>query len=136
MKNILWKIAGFILVGLAYIGIITPGLPFSIFVVGAAYCFSKSSPAMHDWIYNHKLFGSFITNWTSYKVFPKIAKLTMIAMMASSLIIMWFSTHNEKAIIYVSITMLTVIIWSWRYPSSKVEHDKRVMTNKRIGWFS
>jgi uncharacterized membrane protein YbaN (DUF454 family) len=135
MKNFLWKAAGFILLGFAYIGVITPGIPFSIFIVGAAYCFSKSSPAMHDWIYNHKLFGPFITNWTHYKVFPKIAKLSMIAMMISSLLIMWFSTYNEKAILYASITMLLVVIWGWRYPASREEHELRVKTNKRIGWF-
>jgi uncharacterized protein len=135
MKNILWKIGGFICVGLAYIGVITPGIPFSIFIVMAAYCFSKSSPAMHAWIYNHKLFGPFITNWTSYKVFPAKAKLMMVAMMSSSLVIMWFTTHNIKAIAYAGITMLLVAIWAWRYPSSVIEYQTRILSEKRIGWF-
>lgn len=135
MKNILWKIAGFILLGLAYIGIITPGVPFSIFIVGAAYCFSKSSPVMHNWIYNHKLFGPFITNWTHYKVFPFKAKIMMCLMMISSLIIMWFTTHNPPAILYTSITMLIVVIWGWRYPGSLEEYNNRILVNKKIGWF-
>lgn len=67
IKNLFWNIIGVILVGIAYIGVITPGLPFSPFLVGAAYCFSKGSKRMHNWLYNHKLFGTFLTNWVDKK---------------------------------------------------------------------
>lgn len=56
MKKLLWQCLGFLSLGMAYIGIITPGLPYSPFVVFAAYCFAKSSPKMHAWIMNHKTF--------------------------------------------------------------------------------
>jgi len=52
MKKLFWKILGFLSLGMAYIGVITPGIPYSIFVVFAAYCFSKGSERMHAWIYN------------------------------------------------------------------------------------
>ena len=90
---------------------------------------------MHNWIYNHKLFGPFITNWTHYKVFPIKAKYLMVGMMASSLIIMWFTTHNEKAVLYAGITMFLVVIWGWRYPGSIKEYDNRIELHKKIGWF-
>jgi len=134
MKNILWKISGFVCLGMAYVGVITPGIPFSIFIVGAAYCFSKSSKKMHDWIYNHELFGPFITNWTNHSVFPQKAKFMMVAMMSSSLVIMWFATHNLKAIMYTGITMLLVVIWGWRFPVSLEEYEMRKLKDKKIGW--
>ena len=62
LKKALWLTLGFISLGLAYLGVILPGLPFSIFLVFAAYCFAKSSDRMHAWIYNHKHFGPFLTN--------------------------------------------------------------------------
>ena len=77
MKQWLWKIAGFILLGIAYLGVVTPGLPFSPFLVGSAVCFSKSSPTMHAWLYNHKLFGPFLTNWMAKRVFPLRLKYAM-----------------------------------------------------------
>jgi uncharacterized membrane protein YbaN (DUF454 family) len=134
MKKLLWKILGFLSLGMAYIGIVTPGIPFSIFLVFAAYCFAKSSPKMHDWLYNHPRFGPFLTNWTQKKVFPTKGKYLMILVMSSSLVILWFTTYNIKAVIYSGISMLLVAIWAWRFPGSLEEYQHRKDNNKRIGW--
>lgn len=134
MYRLFWKILGLLSLGMAYIGIITPGIPFSIFVVFAAYCFSKGSPKMHDWIYNHKMFGPFLTNWTERRVFPTRFKFVMIWMMMLSLGIMWASNIKTAGLVYTGITMLLVAIWAWRYPGSLEEYQNRKKHNKRIGW--
>ena len=118
MKKALWYSLGMLSLAMAYIGFIVPGIPFSIFLVFAAYCFARSSKKMHDWLYNHKWFGEFLTNWTNHRVFPLKAKYTMLAVMSSSLAIMWFTTGNIKAMIWAGVTMLVVAVWTWRYPSS------------------
>ena len=125
MKKYLWFTLGMLSLGMAYIGLVTPGIPFSVFLVFSAYCFSKSSKRMHDWLYNHKYFGPFLTNWVEYKVFPKKMKYMMVAVMSSSLAILWFTTHNWKAILGTGIAMAAVAIWAWRYPSSVEEAKKR-----------
>lgn len=125
MKRYLWLTLGMLSLGMAYIGIVTPGIPFSVFLVFSAYCFSKSSKRMHDWLYNHKHFGPFLTNWVEYKVFPLKMKYMMIAVMSSSLAILWFTTYNWKAVIGSGITMAIVAIWAWRYPSTIEEAKKR-----------
>ena len=125
MKRYLWFTLGMLSLALAYIGIVTPGIPFSVFLVFSAYCFSKSSKRMHDWLYNHKYFGPFLTNWTEHKVFPLKMKYMMIAVMSSSLAILWFTTYNWKAVIGSGITMAIVAIWAWRYPSTIEEANKR-----------
>ncbi len=84
VKKYLWTALGFCSLGMAYIGVITPGIPYSPFVVFAAYCFSKGSERMHRWIYNHKLFGPFLTNWGEKRVFPTKMKFFMLAMMSTS----------------------------------------------------
>ena len=125
MKRYLWFTLGMLSLAMAYIGIVTPGIPFSVFLVLSAYCFSKSSKRMHDWLYNHKYFGPFLTNWVEYKVFPLKMKYMMIAVMSSSLAILWFTTYNWKAVIGTGITMAIVAIWAWRYPSTIEEAKKR-----------
>ena len=87
---------GFLSLGMAYVGVVVPGIPFSIFLVFAAYCFAKSSKRMHNWLYNHKYFGPFLTNWVQKKVFPTKGKYLMILVMASSLAFLWFTTENIK----------------------------------------
>ena len=133
IKRILWFSLGMLCLGMAYIGVVTPGIPFSIFLVIAAYSFAKSSKKWHDWIYNHKYFGPFLTNWTYYRVFPMYAKWSMIIVMSSTLIVTYYFTSNVKAVLWSGIFMALVAIWAWRYPSSKEEHDMRLEAGKKIG---
>jgi uncharacterized protein len=136
MKKFLWKILGFLSLGMAYIGVITPGLPYSPFVVFAAYCFAKSSPRMHAWIMNHKTFGPFITNWNQKRVFPLKLKFFMLASMSVSLLIMFFTGVKTIGIISTAIFMGLVAIWAWRFPSSVAEYDRRIAEGRKIGWFN
>ena len=135
VKRFLWKILGFISLGMAYVGLITPGIPYSPFVVFAAYCFAKASPKMHAWLYNHKLFGPFLTNWGEKRVFPTKMKFFMLAMMSTSLIIMSF-TVPVRGVVYTGIFMAFVAIWAWRFPGSVAEHNKRIEEGRKIGWFN
>jgi uncharacterized membrane protein YbaN (DUF454 family) len=134
MKKLFWNILGFLCLGLAYIGVITPGFPYSIWVVAAAYCFSKGSERMHRWLYNHKLFGPFLTNWSQKRVFPTKMKFFMLGMMTLSLVLMWTGGVKPIGIISTAITMALVAVWAWRFPGSVEEHDRRVAEGKKIGW--
>jgi len=133
MKKFLWTTLGFLSLGMAYLGVITPGLPYSIFVVFAAYCFSKGSERMHRWIYNHPLFGPFLTNWGEKRVFPTKMKIFMLAMMSTSLIIMSF-TVPVRGVVYTGIFMLFVAVWAWRFPGSVEEHQRRIDNGEKVGW--
>lgn len=134
MKKIFWNCLGFLSLGMAYIGVITPGIPYSPFVVFAAYCFSKGSERMHRWIYNHKIFGPFLTNWNQKRVFPTKMKYFMLVMMSSSLIIMMFSGVKTIGIIYTAIFMAAVAVWAWRFPGSVAEHQRRIDNGEKVGW--
>ena len=136
MKKFFWKVLGFLSLGMAYIGLITPGIPYSCFVVFAAYCFAKGSPKMHAWLYNHKIFGPFLTNWGEKRVFPNKMKYFMLAMMTSSLVIMWLTAVPVRGIMYTAGFMCLVAIWAWRFPGSVEEHDKRILEGRKIGWFN
>lgn len=125
---------GFFCVGMAYIGFVVPGIPFSIFLVMAAWAFAKSSKRMHDWLYNHKWFGPFLTNWTQKKVFPTKGKYAMILVMSSSLAFLWFSTGNIKAVLWSGGCMALVAIWAWRYPGSVAEQERRIAAGEKVAW--
>jgi uncharacterized membrane protein YbaN (DUF454 family) len=136
MKKFFWNVLGFLSLGMAYIGVITPGIPYSPFVVFAAYCFSKGSERMHRWIYNHKLFGPFLTNWNEKRVFPQKMKYLMIGMMSLSLILMWSTGVKPIGIISTALFMACVALWAWRWPGSVEEHDRRIAEGRKIGWFN
>ena len=125
MKKLFWNSLGFVCLGLAYVGVIMPGFPYSIWIVAAAYCFSKGSERMHRWLYNHPLFGPFLTNWSEKRVFPTKMKYFMIGMMSTSLIIMYTTDIPINGIVYTGIFMLFVAVWAWRFPGSTAEFDRR-----------
>ena len=135
MKKFLWNCLGFLSLGMAYIGLVTPGIPYSCFVVAAAYCFSKGNDRMHCWLYNHKIFGPFLINWNTKRVFPTKMKYFMLAMMSTSLTIMSF-TVSIRGVVYTGIFMLLVAVWAWRWPGSVEEHDQRIANGRKIGWFN
>jgi uncharacterized membrane protein YbaN (DUF454 family) len=134
MKKFFWNVLGFLSLGMAYIGVITPGIPYSCFVVFAAYCFSKGSERMHNWIMNHKLFGPFLRNWGEKRVFPVKMKFFMLGMMSLSLTLMALGTVPLRGIIYTAIFMAVVAVWAWRFPGSVEEHDRRKEQGEKIGW--
>ena len=134
MRKAFWLTLGIILMGIAYVGVVVPGIPWSTPAVGAAYCFAKSSDRFHNWLYSHPRFGPFLTNWQQKKVFPTKMKYLMLLTMYVSLTIMWFSTGNVIATAWLALFMVLTTIWGWRYPGSVEEHDRRVREGKRVAW--
>lgn len=134
IKKYFYMSLGFLSLGMAYIGVVTPGIPFSIFLVFSAYCFSKSSERMHNWIYNHKYFGPFLTNWSEKRVFPTKMKYMMVAVMSTTILFTWFATGNINAVLWSGGFMALVAIWAWRFPGSVEEWEHRKQTGKRIAW--
>ena len=92
---------GWACVALGAIGAITPGLPTTIFLIMAAWAFSRSSKRFHEWLYSHKIFGPLISNWDSHRVIPKKAKIMAVAMMSLSLVIV---------VLFIAKTMLLPMI--------------------------
>jgi uncharacterized membrane protein YbaN (DUF454 family) len=135
IKKYLWMAAGFLFLGIAYIGVIVPGIPWSTPSLIAAYCFAKSSKRFHDYMLNHKLFGPFIKDWAEGRVYPAKVKWIMFLSMDASLVIMWFATHNWKAVAGMSVMFALILIWASRYPTTKEESDRRKAAGEKIGWF-
>ena len=136
VRKALWFSAGMFFLAVAFVGVYLPGLPWSTPAVIAAFCFSKSSDRMHRWLYNHKLFGPFLTGWQEKRIFPTKFKYFMIVTMCSSLIIMWFTTGNLNAIYWTAAFMAIVVIWGWKYPGSEEEYQRRKDAGKKIAWIN
>lgn len=135
IKKAMFMALGFTCLGLAYIGFIVPGIPFSIFLVLSAWAFSKSSQKMHDWLYNHPWFGEFLTNWTEKQVFPQKFKYAMVVVMSSTLVFLWFSTGNLKAVAWSGSFMALIALWAWKFPNTVDEWKKRKENGEKISWF-
>ena len=134
MRKALWIGLCLFFVGCAYIGILLPGVPTTFFVILAAWAFSKSSEKFNKWLHEHKLFGKYLTNWETKKVYPTRGRYAMVGVMCISLISMFF-TLPLRIVGYAGFTFLLICIWAFRYPGSVEEYNKRIKEGKKIGWF-
>ena len=101
---------GWFCVGLAFIGVMVPGIPTTIFLIIALWAFAKSSKKLHAWLINHKKFGPILKNWQSHKVVPKKAKILMVIMQIIAVIVLYFTTKSIPLSIFV-LTILVFVAW-------------------------
>jgi len=66
VRRVLFVLAGLASVGMAYLGVILPGLPTTPWVLLASYCFSRSSPRLRRWLRRSPIFGRLIQDWEEH----------------------------------------------------------------------
>lgn len=111
-------ILGMIFFIVGAIGAFLPLLPTVPFWIVAAALFSKSSPKMEAWILKQPHVGPMILEWREKKIIRKetkqIASLSIVVMVAPSLIIFQFSMILK---VLIMICCLAVVIWIFRQRS-------------------
>jgi uncharacterized membrane protein YbaN (DUF454 family) len=75
---------GLLSVGVGIAGVFIPGLPTTVFLLIAAWCFARSSPRFRAWLLGHRLLGPPVTAWHEHRAIPRRAKILAVAMMAAS----------------------------------------------------
>jgi uncharacterized membrane protein YbaN (DUF454 family) len=81
---------GWLNVGLGLVGVVVPGLPTTVFLLIAAWAFSKSSERFQRWLWDHPRLGPPIRDWHRHRVIPKRAKVLATSMMAANIAILTF----------------------------------------------
>lgn len=93
LMRALWLILGFVLLITGIVGIFVPLMPTTIFLILAAWCFSKSSQRLENWLLSHATLGPTIVNWRKNGVIPPRAKLMACTGMAVGFLIFFFAAH-------------------------------------------
>lgn len=60
LRRALYVALGLFFVVLGLVGVVTPGLPTTPFLLLAAFFFVRSSPRLHAWLLRSRLFGGLI----------------------------------------------------------------------------
>ena len=83
---------------MAFVGVFVPGIPTTIFLIIALWAFARSSKKFHSWLLNHRRFGPILHNWQTHKVVPRKAKILMVILQISAVIIIHYSILLLKQI--------------------------------------
>jgi uncharacterized protein len=81
-----WFVTGILAMALGLLGIVLPLLPTTPFLLLAAFCFARSSPALHDWIVHHPRLGPPVRDWRNHGAISRRAKILAMAMLAFALV--------------------------------------------------
>ncbi|WP_196138780.1 YbaN family protein [Aliikangiella sp. G2MR2-5] len=111
--------AGLLLVAIGGVGIVVPGLPTTIFLLGAAVCFAKSSPCLHSWLVSHSIFGPIIKNWQENRSIPRKAKFLAIGSMLVACIYSWLIIESTELLLAIYVIMLYPLFFVYRLPNSE-----------------
>ncbi len=79
-------VAGTFFLGIGILGIFLPILPTTVFLLLAAYCYSRSSDKFYNWLINNKWFGKYITNYREKKGMSAGAKVFSISLLWISIL--------------------------------------------------
>ena len=74
---------------------------------------------------NHRLFGSFLRDWSEHRVFPRRGKIMMFITMDISLIILWMTTQNIWLVVGVAAVMACTCAWAFRLPETRAQAIER-----------
>ena len=111
-------VLGFVFVGLGFVGAVLPGMPTTVFLILAAWCFSKSSDRFREWLMTHPRFGPVLQAWHKTRAIPVAAKCAAVGSMALSLSVTTFliaSSWQLPAIL--AAVLLPIAGWILSRPS-------------------
>lgn len=81
---------GWLCIAIGLVGVVVPGLPTTVFLLVAAWAFSRSSPRFQEWLVEHPRFGPPVQAWRDQGAIPVKAKVLAVLMMSMSLTILIF----------------------------------------------
>jgi len=89
------------------IGIVLPILPTTPFLLAAAACYYKSSPAMHSWLLNNRWFGEYLRNYKEGRGISLRAKLVVMTLLWLTIMYSVFFVLN---VLVAQIALLIIAI--------------------------
>ena len=85
--NLVLTAVGWGAVGLGTAGLFVPGLPTTVFVLIAFYCFSRSSPRFARWLLEHRWLGPSLRRYLEGGALSGPAKRAALAAMWTSILV-------------------------------------------------
>ncbi len=99
----LWASVGLLFVGIGAVGAIVPGLPTTVFLMGACWAFARSCPALERWVLSTRIFRPYAKFVDGSTPMPLRAKVMAIALMWLSVVVsVTLLVVNEAAPLWIS----------------------------------
>jgi len=107
-------VAGSLFTALALVGALLPVLPTTPFLIVAAACFARSSPAFHRRLHSNRAFGPYLVQWERDHTIPREAKLKAYGLVTLSFtlsILLIDAMWLRAMLVVVGTTLIVFLAW-------------------------
>ncbi len=119
---------GTLCVGLGLLGMFLPLLPTTVFLLMAAYCYSKSSDRFYNWLLTNRYCGKYISNYRSGRGISMRQKVSTIMILWASIgLSIWLMDGKVWALLLLGAVAIGVtihILWLKTYVP---DHDSTTL---------
>lgn len=108
----MYQMLGWVCVALGFIGAFLPIMPTTIFLIIAAWAFSKSSERWHTWLREHHIFGETLRSWEEHRAIPvKARRIALFMLAVSFLIIVAIYGFSSFITLIVGLCLISVAVY-------------------------
>lgn len=124
MKKKLLCAAGIILTAIGAVGTVVPLLPAFPFLMGAMFCFARSSDKMNAWFLNTSLYKNHLESYVKKRAMTIKTKLTLSTSLTMAMAIGFFAMHRIPVgqIILVIVWMFHIMFFIFGIKTLKVKN--------------
>jgi len=91
-------VLGLIMLGLGIVGALVPLMPSTIFLIIAAWSFSRSSRRLETWLLDHRMFGPTLRAWRAEGAISRRAKIMACTGMTLGFALFWLGARPGPAL--------------------------------------
>jgi uncharacterized membrane protein YbaN (DUF454 family) len=113
-----WLALALICVGLGSLGAFLPLLPTTPFLLVAVFAAARSSPRLHDWLYQHPRFGPLLRNWRDHRAISRRAKRNAVLLIVLSWAVTLATLSSVAVRLVVTLVLAAVIAFLLTRPTA------------------
>jgi uncharacterized membrane protein YbaN (DUF454 family) len=128
-KRGLYTGLGFLNIGLGILGIILPVFPTTVWLLLAAWCFSKGNPHFKNKLLNHKILGSYVKAFYEGQGLTRKQKFKIVFSITFCMSISAYFFQNDIVYIALTSTWAGLMLFFYCYPTAKSNNQETIITS-------
>ena len=110
--------AGVIFLVVGAIGLVVPMMPGTVFLILAAWCFTRSSPRFESWLLTNRYLGPSVVQWRETGAMPLFAKAFALASFVGTLTLSWLLGAPDFVLAGLALLFVALSIFIVSRPNS------------------
>lgn len=103
--------AGLVFLAVGAVGMVVPMLPGTVFLILAAWCFTRSSPRFEAWLLNHRYLGPSVVRWRDTGAIPPVVKLFALSSFVGTFTGSWYFGAPTPLLVVLGVVFLLLTVF-------------------------